>query len=97
VDVTKIKPGPKKVLIHFVPKRQIGSIIVPDTAIERDRDVGIVVSVGSEVDWINPGDEAILSPSNLGASVPDTDRRYGLFDADDVWGVADGVGAKAAA
>ena len=86
-----VKCAPGKVLIRFVPKSKIGSIIIPDTAIERDRDVGIVEAVGAGIDWLSAGDHAYLSPDNLGASIPETDRKLVLFDVKDIWGSSPGM------
>jgi co-chaperonin GroES (HSP10) len=83
-----IRPKSGKVLIRFVKREKIGSIIVPKTAIEResDRVVGLVVAVGKGVEDISVGDEAFLSPDHLGACIPETDREFALFKQEDVWG-----------
>jgi hypothetical protein len=72
-----IRPKSGKVLIRFVKREKIGSIIVPKTAIERESD---------RVEDISVGDEAFLSPDHLGACIPETDREFALFKQEDVWG-----------
>lgn len=88
MDITGIKAGPKQVLVRFEKIEKIGSIIVPATVLEResDRVVGFAVDVGRDVDFVSQGDEVFLSPTHMGAVIPDTERRYALFQSDDVWG-----------
>ncbi len=87
-----VRPAPGKIVVRFV-KEHVGKIVVPNTAIEREKEFGVVEAVGTERTTAfgvvqkppcKAGEVVVFALQNMGVGVPGTKREYGIYDFDEV-------------